>query len=113
MKPSAKDPVLAHARIPWFIALRLLSAAGLALSAYLLWGSLTQDHLPGCGFESGCNVVLHSRWASWFGLPVSGFALLIYGLVFVGTGILQNAGETLIRQRLWSLLIAAAAALAA
>jgi uncharacterized membrane protein/protein-disulfide isomerase len=85
----------------------------LALSAYLLWGSLTQDHLPGCGFESGCDVVLHSRWASWFGLPVSGFALAIYALVLGGAWRLQTSSEPVTRHRVWCVFIAAATALAA
>ncbi|MCI0533824.1 MAG: hypothetical protein L0Z50_01210 [Verrucomicrobiales bacterium] len=117
MKSSAKKQTLE--RSPGsglgsgLILVRVFSAVGLTLSAYLLWGSLTQGQLPGCGFESGCNAVLHSRWATWFGLPVSGLALFTYGLILGGTSLLQRSSEPLTQKRVWCVLIAAGATLAA
>lgn len=93
MKSSGKSSPVAGDRRLWIILVRVLSGAGLGLSAYLLWGSITQGYLPGCGFESGCNAVLHSRWASWFGVLVGGFAVMIYALVLGGSWILPNSAD--------------------
>jgi uncharacterized membrane protein len=41
--------------------------------------------VAGCGPESGCDHVLHSRWSQWLGLPVSLFALACYGALLVAT----------------------------
>jgi uncharacterized membrane protein len=50
----------------------------MGISGYLLWGSLDSGGLPGCGPASGCDIVLTSRWSSWFGVPVSLPALVLY-----------------------------------
>ncbi|HXG49018.1 MAG TPA: vitamin K epoxide reductase family protein [Methylomirabilota bacterium] len=65
------------------IRLLLFGAAGVA--SYLAWTSLTQSPIAGCGPDSDCSRVLGSRWAFWFGLPVSLFALGTYGAMLVGT----------------------------
>lgn len=67
------------------LAARLLLAAALGVSAYLAWLSLTHGSPVGCGPESDCDRVLASRWARWFGIPVSFFAVGIDALTLWGT----------------------------
>ncbi len=60
-------------------AIRVLSLLALALSAYLAWTSLSGTVPAGCSQEgSGCSEVLGTRWALWFGLPVSVGGALVY-----------------------------------
>jgi uncharacterized membrane protein len=54
----------------------LLAAAG--ISAALVWISLSESSVAGCGPSSPCQTVLASRWAQWFGLPVSLLAIPVY-----------------------------------
>jgi uncharacterized membrane protein len=56
-----------------------LATVALAVSTYLLWGSLSGAHLPGCGPDSGCDAVLSTRWGYWLGIPVSFGAVAVYG----------------------------------
>ncbi len=65
------------------IVTSLLACAAAGLSAVLLYQSLTHDALPGCGGGSGCGEVLSSRWSSFFGVPVSLFAVGIYLLMLL------------------------------
>ncbi len=67
-------------------AIRLLSLLALALSAYLAWNSLSGSVPAGCGQEgAGCGEVLGTRWAAWFGLPVSAGGVLVYAaLAWIG-----------------------------
>lgn len=69
----------------WLIAARLLLAIALVVSAYLAWISLSHGSAIGCGPESDCDRVLSSRWARWFGVPVSVFAVLVDALTLWGT----------------------------
>jgi uncharacterized membrane protein/protein-disulfide isomerase len=95
----------------WLGLVRLLSVVALGLSAFLLWGSLSGDRLPGCGLESGCGTVLHTRWAYFFGMPVSLPALLLYIVVLGTTAVLGRSSTASIQQRVWCILIGAAVAL--
>jgi uncharacterized membrane protein len=52
------------------------------LACYLAWGALTNG-IAGCGIDSPCSRVLQSRWAYWFGLPVSLPAALVYLVLLV------------------------------
>lgn len=79
---------------PRLALVRLLGVAAFGLSAYLLWGSWASDHPPGCGPDSGCESVMHSRWASWFGVPVSLPALVLYGSVLTATVGFHQASRT-------------------
>lgn len=56
-----------------------LATVALAVSTYLLWASLSGEHLPGCGPDSGCDAVLGTRWGYWLGIPVSFGAVAVYG----------------------------------
>jgi len=71
---------------------RGLVAAAAAVSIYLLSVSWSGGAIAGCGPESSCHKVLTSRWAFWFGVPVSLPALLAYGGILLGTfGVATNA----------------------
>lgn len=56
----------------------LLAGVAACLAGLLLYQSQTLEALPGCGGGSGCQAVLTSRWSSWFGVPVSLGAMLVY-----------------------------------
>lgn len=62
------------------VVMSLLTIAFL-VAAYLGWNGLRSGLVAGCGPESGCGDVLTSRWSSWFGIPVSLFALPLYLLL--------------------------------
>jgi uncharacterized membrane protein/protein-disulfide isomerase len=94
----------------FLILIRLLTAVAFAISGYLLYGSLSGERLPGCGLESGCDAVLRTRWAHFFGVPVSLPALLLYLAVFCATFV-ANARPSL-WQKTESFLVCAATALA-
>lgn len=94
----------------WLLALRAFCLVAFGLSAYVLWGSLTGERLPGCGLESGCATVLKSRWAYIFRVPVSLPALLLYASVLGSTVILVRARSLGLRQVARTFLICAAAA---
>lgn len=66
---------------PVRLILALCICGALSASAYLLWAEVTSSPIAGCGDGNGwvdCESVASSRWASWFGVPVSFLALLIY-----------------------------------
>ncbi|MCI0413608.1 vitamin K epoxide reductase family protein [bacterium] len=64
--------------------IRILALIALALSAYITWTSVSESaQLAGCGEGSGCDAVLSTKWSSWFGLPVSFAALIVYGAIVV------------------------------
>ncbi|HVY71773.1 MAG TPA: vitamin K epoxide reductase family protein [Verrucomicrobiae bacterium] len=89
-----------------------LAPTGLALSLFLLWFSLRGERVPGCGAEGGCDEVLHSRWSSWFGLPVSLPAALMYGAVLWGAIAYRRETNPESRRKTGNLLTMAAVALA-
>src|SRR4051812_43627050 len=74
MKPATRDGIL---RGGTAALIRLLIAAAAGISAYLLSISLSGGSAVGCGPGSGCDEVLHSRWAYVFGIPVSSLALVV------------------------------------
>ncbi len=90
---SIKPPAMV-----WLWSARLLIAAAMAGSAYLAWAALAGDRLPGCGPRSGCDEVLGSRWAHWFGIPVSFAALLVYGALAAVT-LTSSADSSISAQR--------------
>ncbi len=69
---------------PVLIPARLLATVALAIDLYLAFVSLRNGSVAGCGPDSDCQAVLGSRWAYWFGFPVSAVAWLIYA-VFLGS----------------------------
>jgi uncharacterized membrane protein len=55
-----------------------VSSVGIALTAYLSWAAFGGGAVQGCSAGGGCDVVLHSRWATLFGLPTAFWGLLAY-----------------------------------
>jgi uncharacterized membrane protein len=62
----------------WLMLVRVLLGIAILGAGYLAWVAFRNGPLAGCGSGSGCDKVLHSRWAYWFHLPVSAPAALVY-----------------------------------
>ncbi len=60
-----------------------LFATATPVAGYLAWVSLHAGSVAGCGPQSSCHAVLQSRWAYWFGMPVSLPAMAVY-LLMIG-----------------------------
>src|SRR5882757_9408451 len=90
----------------WWL-IRLLMVGAIGISSYLAWTSLSASAVAGCGPDSGCDKVLHSRWAYWLGIPISLPALLFY-IGLVGITFRMNDKTSIAQQRkLWPLLVGA------
>jgi uncharacterized membrane protein len=79
----------------------------LAVSAYLAFVSATGGKAVGCGPDSGCDQILRSRWATWFNIPVSYFALAIDAVFLFATTRLRGPDATVVFNA-WRLVIASA-----
>jgi uncharacterized membrane protein len=86
---------------------RFLLVLAMGLSGYLLYVSLRGGAVAGCGPDSGCDQVLKSRWAYWFGLPVSAPALLAYASLLAATQWLRKSAPARQRQ-VWRVMVALA-----
>src|SRR4051812_18709738 len=87
------------------LLVRLLMAGAVGISAYLAWTSLSAGAVAGCGPDSACDKVLHSRWAYWLGIPVSLPALLVY-FVVLGLSFRLGAKRPAVEQRkVWPILV--------
>lgn len=76
-----RSAVASHPPARPLAALLLLGVAA-ALAARMAISSLNGGGLAGCGPGSGCDQVLSSKWAYFFGMPVSVGGLLAYvGLI--------------------------------
>src|SRR3954451_3235367 len=84
-----------HGTVPGFrlLVVRVLLAMAVGVDLYLAWVSLTGGTVAGCGPTSNCHSVLSSRWAYWFGIPVSLAALFVYLSLLVTTFALQRAAS--------------------
>src|SRR6185436_8549123 len=60
---------------------RICFVAATAVAAYLLFYSITEKPMAGCGPGSPCDRVMGSAWAYWLNIPVSGPALGTYLLL--------------------------------
>jgi uncharacterized membrane protein/protein-disulfide isomerase len=87
--------------------LRGLSFVALLVSGLLAWTSLSPDAaLAGCGGAgSDCDAVLTSRWATWFGLPVSVPAVAVYAGILAASILIDPRFSPLLRERAWQALI--------
>ena len=86
-------------------AVRFCSLVAVGLSGYLAWVSFSGGAAVGCGPESNCDKVLHSRWAYWFGLPVSVLAVLMH-LSIIGVSMrLGRAASAALQRRAWEFLV--------
>lgn len=75
-RPPVRLPRVTH---PWLLP---LAAAGVVLSAYLLWARAA--HAPiYCPLGSGCDIVQSSRYAAVFGVPVALLGLVFYAILFL------------------------------
>jgi len=102
MAAKHHSPSASHASSPFrFLAARLLLSAALAIAAYLAWISFSGAGALGCGPESGCADVLNSRWAYWFGIPVSLFGLGAYALLLVVSFRIAESQPTAARRQGW------------
>src|SRR5262245_52568496 len=100
-KHSLPEGQLSSARL---FTIRLSIVIAIAIGCYLLWVSLG-GLAVGCGPESNCDKVLHSRWAYWFGIPVSAVALAVYAAIFIGTLRLGRNVEVSLQRQAWRILI--------
>jgi uncharacterized membrane protein len=99
---SRPAPVATPSWLKWARALLLVAMAG---ASYLAWVSIHHGAAAGCGPESGCNAVLQSRWAYWFGLPVSLPAVLVYIALFGATILLQKKTSPDDQRGSWAAII--------
>lgn len=69
------------------IALVVISAVAIGISAYLASVALTSSKVAGCGGGNifDCDDVINSRWSRWLGIPVSLLALALYVGLFGST----------------------------
>lgn len=74
---TSAGPAPAEALSRTGLALRVLTVAGLLLTAWLAWTGWGGGSPAFCAQGSGCEVVQGSRWSRFLGLPIAlwGFAL--------------------------------------
>lgn len=99
---SPQDGII-HPALLFAARLLLIAAAGLAI--YLLWVSLSRGAVAGCGPDSPCDRVLHSRWSRWVGVPVSAIALPVYVALFAGTFQLRRGVPAPRQRAAWRWLV--------
>ena len=92
----------------WLLWVRGLLAVAVAGASYLAWVSIHNGPVAGCGPESGCDKVLHSRWAYWLDIPVSVPALGVYLLLIALTFLLQKRTSPDDERGSWAAIIASA-----
>ncbi len=110
--PSRKTPGEGTLSPGWVFASRLLILAALLVDGYLVWVSLHGGAVAGCGPDSDCDKVLHSRWSSWFGIPVSAIAVPVYAAVFLATFRLVTKVPPLEHRKAWRILFPGAVLIA-
>jgi uncharacterized membrane protein len=86
----------------WARALLLIAMSG---AGYLAWVAFHNGPAAGCGPESGCEAVLHSRWAYWFDIPVSAPAVLVYLALLGSTVLLQKKTSPDDQRGSWAAII--------
>jgi uncharacterized membrane protein len=57
----------------------------IGLSLYLIIRSIMRTPVLGCGGTGGCGEISTTRWAYWFGVPVSVLAVLSYLTLLAGS----------------------------
>ena len=90
----------------WLILVRALLAVAIVGASYLAWVAIHNGPVAGCGPESGCDRVLHSRWAYWLDVPVSVPALLVYLALLGATVLLQKRPAPDDERGSWAAIIA-------
>lgn len=85
---------------------RLLLVGAISLSVYLAWTALSGGAVAGCGPNEACSEVLGSRWAYWFGVPVSLLGLPVYIALLTASFSLDPRVVPVFRQRAWLTILA-------
>lgn len=67
----------------WWLALAVLSLAGLGVATYLTVTSFTEQG-PACGLLPGCEEVAASEYSRIGGLPVAAIGVIGYSAVLLG-----------------------------
>ncbi|MBI1338119.1 MAG: hypothetical protein GC164_14330 [Phycisphaera sp.] len=99
------DSPAAPGAVVWVI--RLLALVALGAAAMTLRATLSPDNAPpGCGGTSGCAQVLNTRWAYWFGQPVSAMGMIVYAGLIVSSVHIQSSRDAARRRAGWRLILA-------
>ena len=83
---------------------RLGLVVAILVDAYLIWVALSGGTVAGCGPDSGCDQVLHSRWSRWLGVPVSAPALVIAVTMLLLTFRLSDRASPSVQTNTWTWL---------
>jgi uncharacterized membrane protein len=76
----------------WIIT--FLAGVGMALTAYLVLSSWLGQYPLYCDEGSSCDIVQHSRWGTFLGLPTALWGFLAYAsLAFIGYKVREPAGH--------------------
>jgi uncharacterized membrane protein len=89
----------------WLVPVRALLAVAILGAGYLAWVAIHNGPAAGCGPDSGCDKVLHSRWAYWLDLPVSVPAVLVYLALLGATVLLQKRSSPDEQRGSWAAII--------
>src|ERR1035437_2117392 len=89
----------------WLAWVRALLAVAILGAGYLAWWAIHNGPAAGCGPDSGCDKVLHSRWAYWLDLPVSVPAVLVYLALLGATVLLQKRSSPDEQRGSWAAII--------
>src|ERR1017187_6158953 len=90
MDADHSSPSVVPATPLWLKWVRVLLLTAMSGAGYLAWVAIHNGPVAGCGPESGCDAVLHSRWAYWLDVPVSVPAVLVYLALLGATVLLQK-----------------------
>lgn len=94
--------------MPLLRVAQVLLGIACCISIYLGYTALSSAQLAGCGTGSDCDTVLTSRWAYWFGLPVSVPAAGFYMLLLAASLFAGPRSTMALQRRTWNILIAGA-----
>src|ERR1017187_9377366 len=89
----------------WLLWARALLDIAMTGAGYLAWEAIHNGPAAGCGPESGCDAVLHSRWAYWLDFPVSVPAVLVYIVLLASTVMLQKRPSPDDQRGSWAAII--------
>ena len=87
---------------------RGLILIALFVDLYLVFIGITGESVVGCGPNSGCDVVMQSKWSKFIGIPVSLFALPVYIALTYYVGKLKGHYEASEQRRAWRATISLA-----
>lgn len=94
-----------------FYTLIIFAAFGGFLLAFYIWHKKSSSEKLVCPIGADCDAVVHSKYASFFGIPVEVLGIFYYGLVGVSYGIFLAVPALVSAVVLFFVLTASAAAL--